>query len=311
VVVIQAPQDWFLPASLAEVVGEAAGMHQKPVVASIMGKHSVGEALSILHKRKVPNVSFPERAASILSAMVKRREWLELRAVQKEFKRPGKPEGADKLMQNQEWGRLLSVYGIETAGELEAEDLSAALETAKKLEYPVVMKISSQTHTHKTELGGIRVNLKNDAEAKQAWYELKEIISRNNIDDGKIVIQKMITGGQEVIVGFRRDPQFGPLLLFGTGGTNVELYRDTATVIAPVCLEEAKNLIQSTIAGKKLKGWRGLPEADIPAVEKAIIAMGSIAAEHPEIDELEINPLIVRENEKGAVSVDVRGTLVE
>lgn len=311
VVVIQAPQDWFLPASLAEVVGEAAGLHQKPVIASIMGKYSVDDALAILHKRKVPNVSFPERAASILAAMGKRREWLELRTVQKKFQRPGKAEGADELLKEQKWDQLLAAYGIETAVLHHPENQKEALETANKIGYPVVMKISSQTHTHKTEIGGIRVNLETDQEVKKAWDELENLIDQHDISDGTIVMQPMITGGQEVITGFRRDPQFGPLLLFGTGGTDVELYKDTATAIAPVCLEEAKNLVQSTIAGKKLKGWRNLPEADIQAVEKAIITMGSIAAEHPEIEELEINPLIVRENGKGAVAVDVRGSLKE
>ncbi len=310
VIVIQAPQDWFLPASLAEVVGEAAGLHQKPVIASIMGKYSVDEALAILHKRKVPNVSFPERAASILSAMGKRREWLELRTVQKKFQRPGKAEGADAFVKKQKWENLIGTYGIETAGLHQPDNPEEVIESANKMGYPVVMKISSQTHTHKTEIGGIRVNLKTDEEVKQAWLDLEKLIDLNEISDGVIVMQQMITGGQEVIVGFRRDSQFGPLLLFGTGGTDVELYKDTATALAPVCLEEAKNLIESTIAGKKLKGWRGMPVSDIPAVEKAIIAMGSIAAEHPEISELEINPLIVRENGKGAVAVDVRGTLV-
>lgn len=113
------------------------------------------------------------------------------------------------------------------------------------------------------------------------------------------MIQQMVEGGQEVIIGIKRDPQFGPMIMFVTGGTDVELYKDTATAIAPLCELEARELIGKTIAGRKLKGWRNLAEADIRAVKQALITMSYIAMYHPEISELEINPLSALENGEG------------
>ncbi|HEY85728.1 MAG TPA: CoA-binding protein, partial [Chloroflexi bacterium] len=122
-------------------------------------------------------------------------------------------------------------------------------------------------------------------------------------------VQKMLNDGQEVIVGFKRDPQFGPLILVGSGGVEVELLRDAATGIAPLTRSQAKGLLDSTFAGKRLKGWRALPPADRAAVVDVMLRMAQIALDTPEIAELEINPLYVFPAGEGAVAVDVRGAL--
>ncbi|PKD44436.1 acetate--CoA ligase family protein [Rhodohalobacter barkolensis] len=308
VIVIQAPQDWFLPASLAEVVGETAGLHKKPVIASIMGKASVDEALNILHKRRVPNVSFPERAASIIAAMVQRKEWMNSENHQPEEAAKYIPADADTYIKNENWEHLIEAYGIKLPEQTEAENLADALDASNKMGYPVVMKILAKEHTHKSDIGGVKVNLQNSEDVKKAWNEITQAAERSNAEMDGVLIQKMLRGGQEIIIGIKQDEQFGPLVVFGTGGTEVELYKDVETAVAPLSDSEANQLIESTIAGKKLKGWRNLPPADMDAVKQALISMSRIAVNHPEILEMEMNPLFVLEKGEGAFAIDIRGT---
>lgn len=309
VVVIQAPQDWFLPASLAEVVAETAGLHQKPVIASIMGKASVDEALTILHKRRIPNVSFPERAASILKAMTQRRDWLEMIDRQKPYK-PHLPKNrASDLIKHKKWNELLAEYDIPSPAQKISSSQQDAATVAKNIGYPVVMKMHAKAVSHKTDIGGVKTCLRNSDDVLNAWSELSETADRHNIEMKGVLIQKMLENGHEVIIGIKRDDQFGPMILFGTGGTDVELYKDTATAIAPLCKLEAQNLIDSTIAGEKLKGWRNLPAADFESLKQVLISMSYLAVHHPEISELEINPLYVLES--SIYAVDVRGSLSE
>src|SRR6056297_1194032 len=308
VVVIQAPQDWFLPESLAEVVGETAGLHHKPVIASIMGKASVDEALKILHKRRVPNVAFPERAASILSAMVQRKEWMNSENHQPEDAAEFIPADAESMIENKQWEKLIEAYGIELPEQRTSKSLESALEASNQIGYPVVMKLIAKDHSHKSDIGGVQINLRDDEEVKNAWNKINEAAKNAKSKMDGVLIQKMLQDGQEVIIGIKQDEQFGPLVLFGTGGTDVELYKDVQTAIAPLRESEATQLIDSTIAGKKLKGWRNLPSADIQAVKKALINMSRIAVNHSEIKEMEINPLFVLEEGEGAFAVDIRGS---
>jgi len=307
VLVIQAPQDWFLPVSLAEVVGETAGLHNKPVIASIMGKASVDEALNILHKRRVPNVAFPERAASIFKAMIQRKEWMEMIDFRnKHF------SGIDKrdvrgLIKENKWDELVHEYGIKLPEQKVAGTMNDAIRISSHIGYPVVMKMISDKYSHKTEIGGVKTGLRSENEVREAWSSITEAAEENQATMKGVLIQKMIENGQEVIVGIKRDPQFGAMILFGTGGTDVELYKDTSTAIAPLCEIEAQNLIDNTIAGRKMQGWRNTPKADIEAVKETLIAMSYLAIHYPEICELEINPLFVMKKGDGVFAVDVRG----
>jgi len=309
VVVIQAPQDWFLPASLAEVVGETAGLHTKPVIASIMGKASVDEALNILHKRRVPNVAFPERAASILSAMVQRKEWLNSNGESLSASEKIIPADADLFVENQDFESLIEAYEINLPPQEIVKNKTDTLKIAESIGYPVVLKLISKEQSHKSDIGGVKTGIQNSTDLKRVWNEFHQVADSNNIKPEGILIQKMLENGLEVIIGIKQDDQFGPLVLFGTGGTDVELYKDVETAIAPLSAEEAQELIDSTIAGRKLKGWRNLPAADITAVKKALIQMSKIAANHPEISEMEINPLYVLRDGDGAFAIDVRGSL--
>lgn len=311
VAVIQAPQDWFLPASLAEVIGEVAGVHQKPVIASIMGKASAEEALTILHKRKIPNLAFPERVASVLAAMVRRRQWLnEADTTMAVPYSAGLDIGAARRAAlSKDWPAALAACGISFPPQEVARSAAEARQAAERLGYPVVLKLHSETVSHKTEVNGVKLGLRTAEEVDQAWHQVGEAAGAAGARMQGALVQRMLDGGQEVILGIRRDPQFGPLVLFGTGGTDVELLRDVATGIAPLNHKQAEKLIDSTRAGTKLRGWRGRPPADRETVIRYLMGLSQLAAEIPRIEELEINPLYVLPDGQGALAVDVRGSL--
>jgi acetyl coenzyme A synthetase (ADP forming)-like protein len=307
--VIQAPQDWFLPTSLAEVVSEVAAAHRKPVLTSIMGLASVDKALAILHQKRVPNFAFPERAASTLAAMVARRRWLD--------STPGDPpllDGIDRkkageFLKRGEYDSVLDSYGIPVAVVRCARDAQEAARIAGEIGFPVVLKLASPDITHKSDVGGVRLNLGDFGAVRRAFDEMLASVRHTHPGasiDGAYV-QRMYSGGQELIVGTRRDPQFGPLVIVGTGGTEVELLRDISTGIAPLSEDRAGRMLEKTRAGVRLKGWRGTPPGDRKAVIDVMLRLSRLAADFPEIEELEINPLLVFIEGGGSVALDVRG----
>lgn len=306
-VVIQAPQDWFLPASLAEVVGEVASTHEKPVFASIMGKASVDQALAILHQRKIPNFSFPERVVSTLNAMLQRKKWLEKNTLSEEFfelnPKPKIP------FQNGNYSEIFTSYGIEEPKTVLAKTVEEAISIAEDIGFPVALKLSSPEFSHKTDVGGVVLDIKNSKELKNSFEgilaKIKSVNSGAKING--ILVQQMLVDGQEVIVGFKRDSQFGAMLLVGSGGVEVELLKDFATGTIPLKDDELEELLDSTLAGKRLNGWRGTPPFDKKSVIDSMKKVSQIAIDYPEISELEINPLYVLENGKGAFAVDIRG----
>ncbi len=312
VIVIQAPQDWFLPESLAEVIGEVAAIHQKPVLATIMGLASVDKALGILHQKRVPTFAFPERAASALTAMCDRQEWLDTPDESPtEFKDVDK-EAAKQALEKEDFSAMLAAYGIKLPPSQLAEDAGDAVQIADKVGYPVVLKLVSEDITHKSDVGGVILNLVDENSVRKKFDEtIKKIhadFPKARIDG--MLVQRMLSGGQEVIVGVRRDPQFGPLVLVGSGGVEVELQRDVSMGIAPLTKSQAERMLEDTQIGRRLKGWRNIPPADRQAVIEIMLRMSQIACDFLEISELEINPLYVLPLGKGAFAVDVRGAVL-
>lgn len=309
VVVIQAPQVWFLPESLAEVVGEVAGAHKKTVITSIMGKASVEDALRILQKRRIPNVAFPERSASLLSAMNARREWL-----LKEEKSIIETIEVDKnaarnAVKNKDWEKLLEVYGVPLPIQKMAKTVEEAITIADEIKGKCAMKLISDSITHKADVGGVILGIENDIQVREAWTKIENSVKKAKGELKGVLVQEMVEHAQEVIIGLIQDEQFGPLILFGTGGTDVELYKDVEMTMAPLNRLRAQELIDSTKAGRKLKGWRNLSTRDEKAVIDTLMKLSQIAIDFEEIKELEINPLCVLENGKGVYAIDLRAEM--
>jgi acetyltransferase len=205
----------------------------------------------------------------------------------------------------------LAAYGITLPPTRLAPDADKAVRLAEEVGYPVVLKLVSPDITHKSDIGGVALNLAGGDTVRTAFDRI--VRSARAAHPGAaiegVLVQKMLTGGQEIIVGVRRDPQFGPLALVGRGGVDVELLRDVAMGVAPLSRSGAERMLDSTRAGVRLKGWRGSPPADRAAVLDAMLRLSQAACDFPEIAELEINPLYVLPEGQGAYAVDVRGVV--
>jgi acyl-CoA synthetase (NDP forming) len=201
---------------------------------------------------------------------------------------------------------LLAAYGIPTAPLKLARDLDEAINFAHELGFPVVMKISSPDILHKSDVGGVLVDVRDVSFLQSGYTQLLERVksARPEARIEGIHIQRQIPQGQEVIVGMTRDPQFGPLMMFGSGGVEVEGLKDVAFALAPLNQAEVREMMRRTWAGRKLKGFRHLPPADEEAVLDVLTKLSRLAIENENIAEIEINPLRVLE--RGAVALDVR-----
>ena len=338
VVVVTAPQDWFQPVSLAEVVGEVGGSalgRRKPVLGGIMGLTPGDDAMQVLHRRKIPNYGFPERLGSALAAMWRRKQWLDARTRDEEavMEADRDYETAQSVMQAAEavmafrveheaatpeeagWlapdqvETLLNAYHIRTPETGLAPSADDAIALAESVGYPVVLKAAIPGVTHKTEVGAVMVNIRTPDELRGAFsammQRVRERMPSLSVIEG-MYVQHMVESGVELIVGVVRDPQFGPLVMAGLGGTHVELQRDIAFELAPLTREQANDLLDRTAAGRLLGGFRGAPPADREAVVDTILRLAQIALDWPLIAEIEINPLIVQAEGGGAVAVDAR-----
>lgn len=197
-------------------------------------------------------------------------------------------------------------YGIPVTRSELAENEEEALKLAERIGFPVVLKIVSPDIIHKSDVGGVIVNLKNAKEVGNAYKQILSNVKKHvaNAEIVGMLVQEMAPASTEVIVGSIKDPQFGPALMFGLGGVFVEVLKDVTFRIAPVNEEEAHEMIEEVKAYPLLKGYRGSPPADIDAIVKIILATSKLVMEHEEIKELDLNPIMVYE--KGAKAVDAR-----
>jgi len=202
-------------------------------------------------------------------------------------------------------------YGIPVTKFGVAKTIEEAVKLAEEIGYPVVLKVVSPDVIHKFDVGGVVLNLKGPEEVRKAFYQILENV-RRNMPNAKVLgvtVQEMAPPSTEVIVGAIRDPQFGPALMFGMGGIFVEVLKDVTFRIAPITIEEAKEMIAEIRAYPLLKGYRGMPPADIEAIAQILVNTSHLMMENPEISELDLNPIIVYEN--GAKTVDARIMLAD
>ena len=214
----------------------------------------------------------------------------------------------DRRMLGIEAFDILKAYGIPVVNTRFAKTVEEAVNAAEDIGYPLVMKVVSPQISHKSDIGGIRLPLHKSAEVKAAYYDMMESISKKMPEASLegVQLQPMLSGGREVILGMVHDPTFGPMLMFGLGGIYVEILKDVRFAIAPVDEREARDLITGIKTYPLLAGVRGAKASDINALVDIILRVSEFVCDFPEIEEFEINPMMVFEEGKGALAVDMR-----
>jgi acetyl coenzyme A synthetase (ADP forming)-like protein len=286
----------------------------KPVIPILMGSKLIHNTFQQFNRHNIPTYPFPERAASALARLADRADFLK----EIEISVPPPPEFNDQAISeilslirrdayDPDLGyRLMEAIGIQTVPVRLAGSQKEAEQISRELGFPLVAKIASPDILHKSDVGGVLLELDSPLEVNEAYGVLLER-AREKQPTARIkgiTLQRQIPPGQEVIFGVVRDPQFGALIMFGSGGIDVEGLKDIAFALAPLAPHEAEKLLQRTWAGRKLSGYRNLPPVDRAAVMDALVNLSWLAFNHPQITECEINPLRVLD--KGAVAVDVR-----
>lgn len=197
-------------------------------------------------------------------------------------------------------------YGIPVTKFMLARNEAEAVKFAEKIGFPVVLKIVSPDIVHKSDVGGVAINLRDANSVREAFKQILKNVNKHNpkAEIVGVLVQEMAPESTEVIVGSIKDPQFGPALMFGLGGIFVEVLKDVTFRIAPITKNEAREMISEVKAYPLLKGYRNTPPADIVAIVKILLSTSRLVMEHQEIKELDLNPIMVYE--KGAKTVDAR-----
>lgn len=312
----------FVPPVVTEATDVAAAICRgaagspKPVLTCFMGVHGVPEALNSLRLGKFPSYSFPESAARALSGAVRYGRWLarpeggipDLPGVDSERARAlvaARPEG---WLDPATTAELLACYGIPTLRSGLAGDPAEAARLAAELGFPVAVKLHSATITHKSDVGGVVLGLETP-EAVAAACEAIRGRLRASGREGEMAgvqVQAMAPRGVETFVGVVHDPAYGPLIAFGSGGVNVEIWRDVVFRVHPITDQDAREMLERIRGASLLDGHRGAPPADRAALVETLLRVGRMVADLPRLRELDLNPLIARPVGQGVVAVDAR-----
>lgn len=322
VLAILSPQDMTDPTATAEIFKKFSNFNGKPILTSWMGRSSVEKGIEILNQANIPTFEYPDDAAATFGAM-----WRYSQNIQALYQMPkedfvfdpslnNKKEKMQKLiaasdrslLDEFESKNLLSAYGIPVVKTVIANAEDEAVFAADEIGYPVVLKLFSKTITHKTEVGGVKLNLRNEEAVREAFSEIQKNVPKEHFQG--VTVQKMIKlEGYELIVGSTVDPQFGPTLLFGSGGQLVEVYKDSALGFPPLNRTLARFLMKKTKVYEALKGVRGRASVKLDELENILIAFSQMIIENPRIKECDINPLL--SSPEGCIALDARVLLFE
>jgi len=318
VVVILTPQTSTEIVATAEAVVAADRTSDKPVMAVWMGEQEVGAGRRIFSQCRVPSYPFPERAVGALGAMYRYGQWRKEPEVAIESFDVDRDAVAALLAQIRAEGRqaigdaeaqtILKAYGITTPQSSVAETPEEAIAYCEQIGYPVVLKIASPDILHKSDVGGIIVGVQNADEVREGFATLIQRAKEHRPDATLwgVQVQEMVRDAREIIIGMNRDPQFGPLVMFGLGGIYVEVLKDVAFRVAPMSAPQARQMVESIRAYALLTGVRGQAPSDLDAIVDTILRVSQLVTDFDEIAELDINPLLVRDEGQGAVAVDMR-----
>ncbi|MCK4839661.1 MAG: acetate--CoA ligase family protein, partial [Desulfobulbaceae bacterium] len=293
----------------------------KPVLVSFMGGQSIMPGREQLVAKSLPDYPSPERAVAALKAMFEYSLWrnrparvvtrfrVNRRRVERIITRrlrSGRYQIGEVKGKN-----ILQAYGFQIPSGQLAATAKDAIETANQIGYPVAMKIVSPDIVHKTDLGGVRLNVPN-SEAVRDYFDLMQLRIRQRAPEAMIegvYVEKMLDPGLEIIIGMSRDSQFGPMLMFGLGGIFVEVMKDVTFHLAPITEDEALQMLKSTRSYEILQGKRGQQGVDLQAIANGLQRISQLTTDFPEITELDINPFIVGEAGNDPWVADVRITL--
>ena len=323
IMIILTPQAMTPAYEVATAIVEARGRYaEKPITTVFMGFDEDSPTIRKLRESDIPNYSFPESASYALKAMHDYSLIFEMPS-----EKPPKPLRVDDTLvkeiiakARQERRRGLTIeeasviaktYGIPMPEASMARSRKEAGEIADAVGYPLAMKIVSPEIMHKTDIKGVILNVRTRSEVERNYSRLlrRTRLSMSQARISGVLVQQMVPLGKEVIVGAVRDPQFGPLMMFGLGGIYVSFLRDVAYRLCPVSRSEAREMIEETKAYVLLRGVRGEPASDIASIIDIITRISQIMSSHEEIVEMETNPLCVYEGRKGCLALDIRMTI--
>ncbi len=308
---ILTPQAMTDPTATAELLRQHAKISGKPVLASWMGGEAVEAGQQILNQAGIPTYEYPDTAAHVFTLM-----WQSSYNLQGLYETPNLPIDSETatsardraesiiaavrrqgrtVLTEFESKQLLAAYGIPTVKTMVASTVDAAVAAAEEFGYPIVLKLYSETITHKTDVGGVQLNLR-DAEAVRAAYRAIQtsVAQRAGAEHFQgVTVQPMIKlDGYELIIGSSLDPQFGPVLLFGTGGQLVEVFKDRALGLPPLNTTLARRMMEQTKIYTALRGVRGRGSVDLAALEQLMVRFSHLVIEQKWIKEIDINPLL-------------------
>lgn len=322
VLTILTPQAMTKPQEAANAIIELSNQYSKPLIACWMGGAQVDASRELFNRAKKPSFRTPEPAVEVFSFLSKYYQNQKLlMQVPGPLSHHIEPdtEGARmviesalqerrKILSEMESKALLSAFHIPVAKTLVARSPNEALQIALELGFPVAMKINSPDITHKSDVGGVMLNLSNALEVRTAYHDMLDTVQQKRPDariDG-VSIQPMIAkpNGRELMVGVTNDPVFGPVITFGAGGTMVEVMADRSVTLPPLNSFLVKDLIQGTRVAKMLAEFRHMPPVNMDALESILLRVSEMVCELPMLMEMDINPLII--DDHGALAADAR-----
>ncbi|MDX1660346.1 MAG: acetate--CoA ligase family protein [Gemmatimonadota bacterium] len=316
----------FVPPIQIEATAVAAGIARaveghpdKTVLGCLMGKKGVQPGMTELKRHSIPAFMFPESAARALAAMNRYRRWRERPPGEIAEFDVDRDRAAAALDRAESAGRewlgsdevfeVLEAYGVPVAAGRAARTPDEAVAAAGSIGWPVVLKLESEEIVHKSDVGGVALDLGGETELRQAWEAIVERVGDERVDAMRV--QPMVTGGRETVIGMTTDDLFGPLVMFGLGGVHVEVLRDVAFRIAPVGDTDAEEMIRSIRGYPLLAGVRGEEAVDFDVLRETIQRVSQLVLDHPRIAELDLNPFLAFSEADRCVAVDGRIALAQ
>jgi acyl-CoA synthetase (NDP forming) len=301
------------------ITAASAGQPGKTVTACVVGLKGLRKGFKELQEHSIPLYRFPESAVRTMARMMRFRQWRERpegsvrpfaldRARIEAALAPFRAERRAVLLPDAASKEVLAACGFRFPEEALANDAEEALAAARKIGWPVVLKAILEGVSHKTDIGGVMLDVETEEELRAKHAAMMENLAARGLTDRfkGVLVQKFLTGGVEVILGVKRDDSFGHLLMFGLGGIAVEVLRDVVFRIAPVTDRTAAEMVRALRGFPLLQGFRGSPGAHLPTIEECIQRLSRLVEACREIDELDVNPMIVGREAGDATALDVR-----